>query len=59
MYVIFKIIYAYYLFKKLINPKINLLEKHYITMVKTSINKVVGSRGIVVNEFSLKEFTKL
>ena len=32
------------------------LEKHYIPMVKTFITKVVGSRGIVVHEFSSEEF---
>ena len=36
----------------------SLLEKHYIPMVKTFITKVIGSRGIVVHEFSSKEFTK-
>ena len=34
----------------------SLLEKHYIPMVKTFITKVVGSRGIVVHEFSSGEF---
>ena len=34
----------------------SLLEKHYIPMVKTFITKVVGSRGIVVHEFSSEEF---
>ena len=34
----------------------SLLEKHYIPMVKTFITKVVGSRGIVVHEFTSKEF---
>ena len=37
----------------------SLLEKHYIPMVKTFITKVVGSRGIVVHEFSSEELTKL
>ena len=36
----------------------SLLEKHYIPMVKTFITKVIGSRGIVVHEFSSEEFTK-
>ena len=36
----------------------NLLEKHYIPMVKTFITKVIRSRGIVVHEFSSEEFTK-
>ena len=36
----------------------SLLEKHYIPMVKTFITKVVGSRGIVVHEFSSEELTK-
>ena len=35
----------------------DLLEKHYIPMVKTFITKVIGSRGIVVHEFSSEEFT--
>ena len=34
----------------------SLLEKHYIPMVKTFITKVVGSRGIVVHEFSSEDF---
>ena len=33
-----------------------LLEKYYIPMVKTFITKVVGSRGIVVHEFSSEKF---
>ena len=36
----------------------SLLEKHYIPMVKTFITKVIGSRGIIVHEFSSEEFTK-
>ena len=36
----------------------DLLEKHYIPMVNTFVTKVVGSRGIVVHEFSSEEFTK-
>jgi hypothetical protein len=36
----------------------SLLEKHYIPMIKTFITKVIGSRGIVVHEFSSEEFTK-
>ena len=35
----------------------SLLEKHYIPMVKTFITKVIGSRGIVIHEFSSEEFT--
>ena len=34
----------------------SLLEKHYIPTVKTFITKVVGSRGIVVHEFTSGEF---
>ena len=33
----------------------SLLEKHYIPMVKTFITKVVGSRGVVVQEFESEE----
>ena len=32
------------------------LEKHYIPMVKTFLTKVVGSRGIMLHEFSSEEF---
>ena len=35
----------------------DLLDEHYIPMVKTCKNKVVGSLGIVVNAFNSDEFT--
>ena len=36
----------------------DLLEKYHNPMVKNFITKVVGSRGIVVHEFSSEELTK-